>query len=68
MDTVITLYVDFARISYNESAHVVHDNTSRCRENRTCLLFTTITTCTSPHFAVGIRIPQRRVVLEVSFS
>ena len=27
-----------------------------------------ITTCTSPRFAVGIHIPQRRVVLEVGFS
>ena len=30
-------------------------------------VFRSATTCTSQHFAVGIRIPQRRVVLGVGF-
>ena len=42
--------------------------TSLCCGNRTCLSRTTITADTSLCFAVGIRIPQHRVVLEVGFS
>ena len=53
----------------NESAHVVHDNTSRCRETEhACRARHHYMQFTSPRFAVGIHIPQRRVVLEVGFS
>ena len=65
MDAVIT---QGARNSSNKSAHVAHDNTSRCHEHRTGSPCTTITADTSLCFVVGIRIPQRRVVLEVGFS
>ena len=51
MDTMTTGHVDL---------RVVHDNTSRCRENRTC----TATTADTSLFCI----PQRRVMLEVGFS
>ena len=70
MDTVITVYGRLARefcpmrvhMSCTTTLHVAVKIEHACRARHHYMHFT------SPRFAVGIRIPQRRVVLEVGFS